>query len=47
MGRAQFGADFVKNAEGRYEDTVRALLAAGAEVCRDEHMASHLKGTRD
>lgn len=41
MGWAQFGADFVKNAEGRYEDTVRALLAAGAEVRRDEHVASH------
>ncbi len=37
MGWAQFGADFVKNPEGRYEDTVRALLAAGADVRRDEH----------
>ena len=41
MGWAQFGADFVKNPEGRYEDTVRALLAAGAEVRRDEHVAAH------
>jgi len=41
MGWAQFGADFVKNPEGRYEDTVRVLLSAGAEVRRDEHLAAH------
>jgi ankyrin repeat protein len=41
MGWAQFGADFVQSADGRYEDTVRALLAAGAEVRRDEHVAEH------
>jgi ankyrin repeat protein len=41
MGWAQFGADFVKDPEGRYEDAVRALLAAGAEVRRDEHHAAH------
>jgi ankyrin repeat protein len=41
MGWAQFGADFVQDPEGRYEDTVRALLAAGAEVRRDEHVAAH------
>lgn len=41
MGWAQFGADFVRHPGGRYEDTVRALLAAGAEVRRDEHQAAH------
>ena len=46
MGWAQFGADFVQDPKGRYEDTVRALLAAGAEVRRDEHVAAHLAGVR-
>jgi ankyrin repeat protein len=41
MGWAQFGADFVKHPKGRYKDTVRALLAAGAEVRDDEHVAAH------
>ena len=53
MGWAQFGADFVQDPEGRYEDTVRALLTAGAEVRGDEHVAAHegvravIEGTRD
>ena len=41
MGWAQFGADFVKDPKGHYEETVRALLAAGAEVRNDEHVAAH------
>jgi ankyrin repeat protein len=47
MGWAHFGADFVQNPEGRYEDTVRALRAAGAEVRRDEHVSPHLEGRGD
>jgi ankyrin repeat protein len=39
MGWAMFGADFVKERQGNYVETVRALLDAGAEVRSDEHLS--------
>ena len=38
---SSFGADFVEDADGDYAESVRALLAAGAEVRPDEHRAAH------
>ena len=40
MGWAMVGADFIRNPDGDYEETVRALLAAGATVHTDEHVSS-------
>ena len=39
MGWACFGADFVKDEDGDYAATVRALLEGGAEVRTKEHRA--------
>jgi hypothetical protein len=41
LGWACFGADFVGDADGDYEDCVRALLEAGARPPDDEHYPEH------
>jgi ankyrin repeat protein len=46
LGWACFGADHVRDPDGRYEDTVRALLAAGAQPSPGGHPPVHA-GVRD
>ncbi|HVF39197.1 MAG TPA: ankyrin repeat domain-containing protein [Gemmatimonadaceae bacterium] len=41
LGWACFGADYVAEKEGDYEDCVRGLLEAGATVTADEHQPEH------
>ena len=41
LGWALFGADFIREATGNYEETVRALLRAGARPAADEHSPRH------
>jgi ankyrin repeat protein len=40
MGWAMFGADFVKEAQGDYLETIRALMQAGAAVQPDEYRST-------
>jgi len=41
LGWACWGADFVRDAGGDYEDCVRALLEAGAHLQANEHQPEH------
>ena len=40
LGWALFGSDFARHPDGRYADTVRALMASGAEFRRGGHVPS-------
>ncbi len=41
VGWAAFGADYVADADGDYEDAMRALLEAGARLTSDDHRPAH------